>query len=41
MDVVVLAQASMAGAAEAVRSGVPVLASPALGLAAALGQGQG
>ncbi|MFD0352635.1 arylsulfatase [Streptomyces sp. NPDC127110] len=35
-DVIVLAQASMAGAAPLVRTRIPVLASPALGLAAAL-----
>ncbi|MEW2412949.1 aspartate/glutamate racemase family protein [Streptomyces sp. NPDC046866] len=36
-DVIVLAQASMAGAAALTTPPVPVLASPALGLAAALG----
>ncbi|MEW1632592.1 aspartate/glutamate racemase family protein [Streptomyces sp. NPDC093801] len=35
-DVIVLAQASMAGAAHLVRTGLPVLSSPAPGLAAAL-----
>ncbi|AZM92269.1 arylsulfatase [Streptomyces sp. W1SF4] len=35
-DVIVLAQASMAGAVPLVRTRIPVLASPALGLAAAL-----
>ncbi|WP_234362145.1 aspartate/glutamate racemase family protein [Streptomyces sp. IMTB 1903] len=35
-DVIVLAQASMAGAAESATTGIPVLASPGTGLAAAL-----
>ncbi|MDJ0382781.1 arylsulfatase [Streptomyces sp. G-G2] len=35
-DVIVLAQASMAGAVDLVRTNVPVLASPAIGLAAAV-----
>ncbi len=39
VDVIVLAQASMAGAAELVTTAVPVLSSPAPGLAAALGSG--
>ncbi|MFJ3876468.1 arylsulfatase [Streptomyces sp. NPDC090077] len=39
-DVIVLAQASMAGAAGLVRTRVPVLASPAPGLAAALAGGR-
>lgn len=39
-DVIVLAQASMAGAVGLVRTRVPVLASPALGLAAALAGGR-
>ncbi|MEU9145597.1 aspartate/glutamate racemase family protein [Streptomyces sp. NPDC048349] len=37
-DVIVLAQASMAGAAELVRTRIPVLSSPAPGLAAGLRQ---
>ncbi|MDK9498763.1 arylsulfatase [Streptomyces katrae] len=39
-DVIVLAQASMAGAVPLVRTRIPVLASPALGLAAALAGGR-
>lgn len=35
-DVILLAQASMAGAADLVRTAVPVLSSPSTGLAAAL-----
>lgn len=38
VDVIVLAQVSMAGAQALVTTGVPVLSSPASGLAAALGQ---
>ncbi|MBT2477500.1 aspartate/glutamate racemase family protein [Streptomyces sp. ISL-94] len=40
-DVIVLAQASMAGAADLVTTRIPVLASPALGLAAVLRAGSG
>ncbi|MFJ8213369.1 aspartate/glutamate racemase family protein [Streptomyces sp. NPDC096033] len=39
-DVIVLAQASMAGAARLTRTGLPVLSSPAPGLAAALLRGR-
>ncbi|MGE7384483.1 arylsulfatase [Streptomyces sp. NPDC004126] len=39
-DVIVLAQASMAGAVPLVRTRIPVLGSPALGLAAALAGGR-
>lgn len=39
-DAIVLAQASMAGAVPLARTRIPVLASPALGLAAALAEGR-
>ncbi|WTQ56385.1 arylsulfatase [Streptomyces sp. NBC_00158] len=39
-DVIVLAQASMAGAVGLVRTRIPVLGSPALGLAAAVAEGR-